>query len=755
MKRVSTAYKDAMKRTIQPFSHMRVTFDIVDSTIVDDTAISVDRDGTVWSDVTKVLNRVEDKKQYITFEPQFWRVGSMEQYILPDAGQSYVSDDYVSDILTDASGKFGAPPILTMSFGITHSILGFTFTFDDANETYPTQINVTAYRDGEPIEKSTIHPDSALWVWDHGIEEFDKLTMEFVSLNKPYNRLRLKNIMFGIRVVWTTKDIYESKHTTKIDPISSTLPTAKVEWSINNINRNYNGDNPTGIWAYLDMNQPVKIEYGSELDDSGEIEWLLAGHYHSQGAPEMDGLFAKFSAVDTLTNMDKTFNHGLYRPEGVTLYDLAEEVLIDADLEALPDGGIPWHLDESLRNIKTYAAIPRNTHKECLQLIANAGKCALYTDVDGRIRLILQEDPKITVSDNGGTHWSDSAAAFNEIEPVASQYITFEPNTWLIGGNRIVLPDEGNPPVITGYTSSAISGTNGVFGESPSITVHYSYAYHSNNLALQFGDPVPSEFRVQWYRDGVLLDTQDVIGNTLSDWTSDRVIPMQTDTVITILKMSKPNTRARVQKIGKGRVSDYYLDYTLMKQEPEVKKIPQLSEMQMDVHNYVVSPDASELYHEEELEVDGERTIEVTYQLSTNHNVVVTGGELVAAEMYAEYSKITVSGNGLVDVLLTGKTIEDSKSIVSVHFHDTGSPCPVDNPLITNRVHAADAGAWMGNYLQLRNSYSVDYREDFRIDVNDIIYQQSMFEGRFPVRVTKHVLNMPGQWGEIETRRLV
>lgn len=754
MKRVSTAYKDAMKRTIQPFSHMRVTFDIVDSTAVEDATTSIDQTGTAWSDVTKVINRVEDKKQYITFEPQFWKVGSEAQYILPD-DQSYISDDYVSDMLSDASGAFDAPPVLTLSFGITHSILGFTFTFDDVNETYPTRINVTAYRDGEPIEQNTIHPTSALWVWDHGIEEFDKLTMEFVSINKPYNRLRIKTLMFGIRIIWLTKDIYESKHTTKIDPISSTLPTAKVEWSINNIDRAYNGDNPSGIWAFLDMNQPVKIEYGLEPNEDGQIEWLLAGHYYSQGAPEMDGLFAKFSAVDTLTNMDKTFNHGLYRPEGITLYDLAEEVLIDADLEALPDGDTPWHLDESLKNIKTYAAMPRSTHRECLQLIANAGKCALYTDVDGRIQLILQEDPKITLSDNGGTYWSDTTAAFNEIEPVAGQYITFEPDTWLIGGNRIVLPDAGKPTEYTGYTSSAISDNDGAFDEPPVITVHYSYAYQSNNLTLQFGDPVPSEFRLQWYRDGELLDTQDVTDNTLSEWMSDRTIPMQTDTVITVLKMSKPNTRARIQKIGKGRVSDYHLDYTLMKQEPEVKKIAQLSEMQMDVHNYVVSPDASELYHEEALVVNGERTIEVTYQLSTNHNVAVTGGELVAAEMYAEYSRITVSGNGEVDVLLTGQTIEDSKSIVAVHFHDTGSPCPVDNPLITNRTHAEDAGIWMGNYLQLRNSYTVDFREDYRLDVNDIIYQQSMFEDRFPVRVTKLVFNMPGQWGEIETRRLV
>lgn len=754
MKRVSTAYKEAMQRIIQPFSHMRVTFDIVDATAAEDATLTIPAE-TAWSDGQFITNRVVDKTQYITFEQDYWKVGS-SLTLLPDAQADYVKDDFVSAMIADETGAFTEPLVLTMEFTIAHSVIGMTFLFDEVNDTYPAHMRVTTYALDEQLAEYDVHPDSARYAWEQEMDGFDKIVIEFLSMSKPYNRLRIHTLMFGLVMIWNTADIYESKQTMKIDPISSSLPTAKMEWSINNIDRRYNGDNPTGIWAYFDTRQPVKLEYGQEVDDNGTIEWFTAANYYTNGAPELDGLHAKFEATDLLMHMDDTFNHGLYRPETITLYDLALEVLRDAHLSRLHDGGDPWHVDESLKTISTYAAMPRSTHRECLQLIANAGKCALYTDVDGRIQMRLQESPKISITDNGGTEWSDSAAAFNDIEPVVSQYITFETNSWLIGGNRIIYPDDSSQIVNTGYTSAELSGADGTFAIYPQILISYSYPSKSYNFSIEFGTPLPDTFRVDWLsKDGQTIDSEEVTGNTSDYWQTDKTVSDVKTVVVTFLKMAEPYARARVYKLGKGRVSDYYLSYTEMKQEPEVKKIAQLSRVEMSVHRYIVSADVSELYKEEGISVSGVRTIEITYQLSTNHTVTVTGGELVSAEMYAEYGKITISGSGEVTVVVNGNNIEDATTLVYIPFNDTGAPCPVDNPLITARDHAEDAGTWMGNYLQLRNSYSVDYREDWRLDINDVIYQQSMFEEKFPVRVTKLVFNMPGQWGEIETRRLV
>ena len=77
-----------------------------------------------------------------------------------------------------------------------------------------------------------------------------------------------------------------------------------------------------------------------------------------------------------------------------SLYDLAEEVLEDAELSALVNPILPWVIDESLKDIYTNAPLPIDTHKNCLQLIANAGMCKFYTDHNGTIRLEKFEIPE-------------------------------------------------------------------------------------------------------------------------------------------------------------------------------------------------------------------------------------------------------------------------------------------------------------------------------------------------------------------------
>jgi hypothetical protein len=79
-----------------------------------------------------------------------------------------------------------------------------------------------------------------------------------------------------------------------------------------------------------------------------------------------------------------------------TLYDLAEKVLIAADLPLNNDGTVKWVIDESLKSITTTAPLPRDTLANCLQVIANAGECVLYQDRSGTLRV---EPLKFDVTD--------------------------------------------------------------------------------------------------------------------------------------------------------------------------------------------------------------------------------------------------------------------------------------------------------------------------------------------------------------------
>ena len=85
--------------------------------------------------------------------------------------------------------------------------------------------------------------------------------------------------------------------------------------------------------------------------------------------------------------MNGIFMKGVYRPSGISLKALAEEVLLDAGLPEREDGLPPWKLHESLDDIYTVAPLPMVRHSECLQMIANAAGCAMYVDREGFLNI--------------------------------------------------------------------------------------------------------------------------------------------------------------------------------------------------------------------------------------------------------------------------------------------------------------------------------------------------------------------------------
>ena len=107
----------------------------------------------------------------------------------------------------------------------------------------------------------------------------------------------------------------------------------------------------------------------------------------SEWESAQNGITASFRARDLLEYMNGTFYEGMYNPSGTSLYALAEQIMLKADLPLNADGSVKWHIDESLRSIYTVAPLPIDTLANCLQMIANASGCVLYQGRDGVLRL--------------------------------------------------------------------------------------------------------------------------------------------------------------------------------------------------------------------------------------------------------------------------------------------------------------------------------------------------------------------------------
>ena len=111
---------------------------------------------------------------------------------------------------------------------------------------------------------------------------------------------------------------------------------------------------------------------------------------------------------------------------------MAVDVFTDAGLDERE-----YFLDEYLQTVIVHNPLPYETHKECLQLIANAGRCRLFQD---RLGVICIEAAFVTViSPERMKETSDDATEWSDLPSVIKgsakyEYVTLSQNHYRVDG---------------------------------------------------------------------------------------------------------------------------------------------------------------------------------------------------------------------------------------------------------------------------------------------------------------------------------
>lgn len=736
---VSNGYKTAMNLPVRPTSQFQARLEMLDHS-VENNAVVEQTHKAEFS--TSVFDKVHEC-DYLTFEQDYMQVGG-NALIAPSG--NYLRNGFVSSVLTDGLGNFVQIPLIELKLKETKSFVGMTYSFIKA---YPTQIRVTAYLNGNRVAQFISTPDGLEFVdEDNHIPDCNRVTFEFLSMSEPYRRLRISNMVFGLVKIFTNAEILSITHDMFIDPISSSLSSNTLTMNVLNYDKDYDPDNPRGLWEFFRNGQPLLVRYGTTVENA--VEWVDSAYLYLSDAPTVRENTATFQASDGISYLTGTYYRGLYHADGISLYDLAEDVLRDAGVSA-------YVLPTQLKTVKTCAPMPPMTHRECLQVIANAGRCVLYTNTNGVIVMALQINADVSITDNGHMPWA--SADKTRTGGVAYDYITFEPNKWKVESakERYIVPDDAGAYKETCFVSSVMSGNDGRFTNAPELYVRYSLPVSSYQFQISFdsvNEDYAPDFNVIFSNDGEVIKRVEVRGNTEIVYTVNEEVIGYTLATIEILSTSRPNHRIRVEAIDNGRVTDFYLDYHLALVKPTVTKTAMLKSVDVKVHSYTVRETVESLYDSGSVEVNGERVIQASYSPSVEQIAEITGGTLVKAEFYAQTAFLTVRANGTVVATVSGRLLNERQSTVSVVENQSGEVCPLDNPLISDAETAQVVGEWIRNYLKNRNSYETNFRQDFRLDANDVIYFQSDFEEMIPVRITRLQYNLPGQTGAIQVRRL-
>ena len=479
MQSVSQAWKDNQNSTLVGESDILISLKMTDPDAYED-ASATDNGSAVFADTNYIVSDGEkDVTPYATLERNLWLLdGSRE--VVPDSDYDKVG--YVGASLSTNKGVFAVNPIVTINFSRVHLNLlqGINIKWSEFLNEYATEFTVTAHNGSIDVNTLTITDNksvSSSVMMD--ISNYDSITIEVLKWSMPHHRARIDEVYVGADKVFSKKDIFSYDCSNSVDPISAELPKSEVAFSIDNLNGAYNPYNEKGLSKYLMERQEIHVMYGYKLGDS--VEWISGGKYYiSEWNAEQNGMSADFKARDLLEFMTGTFYKGLYSPGGISLYDLAESVLLDADLPINSDGTVKWVIDEGLKNIYTIAPLPVDTHANCLQMIANAGESVFYQDRDGVLRIERRSVGSQTVSDYAITHFNSYSKSdlslskpLKQVDVPCYNYSVATEKSELFNG---VLNINGTTEVVITYSGAATNVVASLTGGTLNSATYYTNA---------------------------------------------------------------------------------------------------------------------------------------------------------------------------------------------------------------------------------------------------------------------------------------
>lgn len=720
MKSVSNAYKASMKAMLRNRSYVRITFGNVDTTAATDGEWESNGAASI-SEFETVDYAYQYGDTYAALELNRWALDG-KTLIVP-TGED-VQDGFISSLMSDGEGNFSTPPVITREFSLKHIFPGLTLTFDTRQQEWPLEVTVDFYLNGEVVDTQTVSITSVQTTITTTATEVDKVTITFDRC-LPYRRPRLENVLYGLNVQFVNKDIVSTQQKHDVDPLSRRLPTETMQFTILDYEHKYDPDNPAGIYAYVDKNSPIEIQFGYELPD-GSVEWLKPDNYVLNAKPSAQNNQATFNGTGLIGSLTGTFYKSKLGSK--SLYNMAEEVLLDAGLTLTEQGTNPWEIDEALKDMFTTAALPIDTHMNCLQLIAHAACCRLYTDDDNIIHIRPFGVTVIGIyngvwADNGHV-WFSEWDTIDKGNTAENTYVTFELNRWTLGGDsQIILPDSNAGQ--RGYISEAMTGADGSFTNPPVFTKTFDVPHDLPVLAIRF-DTVLNEFpgavQVKYYHDDTLLDTQTAAIDSVEVYVSSNLAIECTKIEVTMIG-NLPYRRGRVTKVY-YRETDFTLDFTSIGENSQkISKIDELKSVSVARYSYTASNDTSTLYEGTTTETE----LHVEFSgLAQDVQISVSGGTLVSSNIYARAADLVLS-SGTKTVTITGKTLTENSVVVSYPVVQSGEIDKEENPLITNDTMCQALANHVKSYLQMRNTYEANYRGNPEMEVGDIIGLQTLY----------------------------
>lgn len=370
---------EQLKKPKRNLGFLKVKFNIVDPETNPDLSSNSEE---IFSDLDNIKETtIPQTKNYATLEKNFWLLNDSQ----PIYGSEELEQTYVSSYMSDKNCLFSDKACITLTSNVYLTTLGLTMVFDSIDKNYAKKLKVKAYRDSTMIMDKdytlSSYSDRLIFADNEELVRWNKIEIYFIESSLPYRRIRVNQLLFGIMETYTDENLISAESKEKTTMINSELPTHTFKFTIDNMNKLFNPDNPQGWYRYILQQQPISYEWGYQLDD-GTIEWILGGKMLLTGSVEVGENQVSFSTTSLINYLTKVYKKGVYNSSGRSLYDLAVDVLEDSNIDSSQ-----YNLWIGLKSIKTDAPLPKLEARQLLQIIATTGNCILFTNRENVINI--------------------------------------------------------------------------------------------------------------------------------------------------------------------------------------------------------------------------------------------------------------------------------------------------------------------------------------------------------------------------------
>lgn len=740
MQNVSRQYKESMRGHIRNRGYIRATIGIVNSEAQKKIQADAKRNNLLYiSNLKQPFGGSAPDRIYATPEENFTRLdGSM--YFMPPEGSGYelynnglVSKEILGSIYIDFAGE-------------EFDIKGLTIDFGNC---YPVDFVI------ETNSVTRVYTGNQKRYWTTE-DTFDRTTFFRIypaAMVNGQGRLRIYQFSCGVTNTFTNDDVMNFSNKEYVSSISETIPSVDAELTVKNHDMYYSPDNPESALAYMEVGQEVKIAIGYDVDGNGNIEWLPERKTFLK-TWKADESQATFTSTDIFDYVSGTYYKGRYRPEGISLYDLAVDVFEDA-------GIFDYYIDAYLKNIIVNNPMPVASHSAALQIIANAGRCVLKEERSGRIRIESSFIPKMEATTNNQTDFSHVENVLKN--DVKDAYANTSNNFSRLDGSLLFYPLGGQEILNTGYISKSMwieyaestvvnrmafrlgnslkAFTTGGYwdGDMPSITINLEASYTAFGMGINFRNTAPKEFYIATYRADELIE-YTFISNPNVNYYTDKVF-LDFDRMEIVFTKGYPNSRVFVDNIIIGDNTDYELSRNNeLLTAPVATRQTKIQSISVTFSGYKESIETISVVSEE-ITVPYNGYEYTAYFSNPAYNLEIfvnVDAETARSQPGLIYAEIVESSNCYAKIRFTGiiketivrysisgyeYTVEEQKYVKS--YNKNGDIKTWNNPLVSTLEHAQMLEEWLASYFLGDVEYEIEWKGDPAVDANDVFHLET------------------------------